>query len=67
VYGSDWRSPDKPLGSNHGTWPRIPDGMDLADALMQKLSLGAWGGMPFKERQRRCRGSGLRAAMKSLG
>ena len=52
VYGPGWRTPDPP---NHGTWPKIPDGFAVVEALDQKLSLGAWGGMPYKERERRCK------------
>lgn len=52
VYGPGWLTPDPP---NHGTWPSIPDGFAVAQAVVEKLSLGAWGGMPYKERKRRCK------------
>lgn len=52
MYGPGWRTPDPP---NHGTWPKLPDGFRVVDALAEKLSLGAWGGMPYSERVRRCK------------
>jgi hypothetical protein len=60
VYGPNWRTPDKPQKRNHGAWIKTPDASKMVQAMLEKLSLGAWGGMPYKERVKRCkRRSGL--------
>lgn len=51
AYGRSWRSP-KP--SNHGVWPPTPDGSDLTVAFAEKLSMTAWGDIPYPERWDRC-------------
>lgn len=55
VYGQDWRTPDKSKKRNHGHWAKTPDAKSVVQGLVEKLSVGAWGGMPYKERQERCK------------
>jgi hypothetical protein len=55
VYGKDWHTPDRSKKRNHGGWIKTPDAYSMVQALVEKLSVGAWGGMPYKERQQRCK------------
>jgi hypothetical protein len=42
-----------PNEGRSGVWGSA--GFRVVDALAEKLSLGAWGGMPYSERVRRCK------------
>lgn len=52
LYGKDWRQP-KP--SNHGPWITLPDEEAVRQALIEKLSVTAWGDMPLKTRKATCK------------
>lgn len=51
LYGRGWRQPDL---SNHGPRPVQPDEESIRQALVQKLSLTAWGTVPYHTRWQRC-------------
>jgi hypothetical protein len=55
VYGSDWRTPDLAKKRNHGAWIKTPDAFKVVDAMVEKLAVSAWGTMPYKQRQKRCK------------
>jgi hypothetical protein len=51
AFGHGWRTPQP---GDKGVWPPTPDGADLNRALAEKLSVTAWGQMPYRERWERC-------------
>jgi hypothetical protein len=58
-FGPNWRIPEP---GDHGTMVRNPDIWDLNNALTNKLSVTAWGGMPYPERWARCKDFEVRKA-----
>jgi hypothetical protein len=51
TYGPTWRSPDEEY---HGTDPETPDGDKVRIALHRRLSVTAWGNIPWERRRQRC-------------
>jgi hypothetical protein len=51
TYGPDWETPTT---GYHGekVFPRDED--SLKEALLEKLSVTAWGGMPWQQRREAC-------------
>lgn len=54
TYGPDWRTPNT---SYHGDSAFTWDEPMLRQALLQKLSVTAWGDVPYQQRVRRCSNS----------
>lgn len=53
VYGTTWRTPK----ATHGFWPPTPDGRWLVRSLRDKLSVTAWGNIPYITRYWKCKQS----------
>lgn len=54
VYGTDWQKP----GGSHGGWPNTPEGFELVRDLREKLSITAWGNIPYSTRSSQCKQAG---------
>ena len=51
LYGKGWRKPNR---YNHGPWPKQPDELKIRQAMVEKLSVTAWGNVPYATRRKQC-------------